>query len=122
MKTLMTAALAATMLTADPAIAGEREHGDRYAAIFTDSNSHYLDYKTSLSEAKRELENDLRGADSESDRIEAYAEYEAEVLDAENDFRKEMAERGVVLPKGTVTVEEELAVVIPSRYRGIGGY
>ncbi|WP_448659641.1 hypothetical protein ACPVPU_03920 [Sphingomonas sp. CJ99] len=122
MKILMTAAMAATMLTAGPAIAGERERGDRYAAIFTDSNSHYLDYKTSLSEAKRELENDLRGADSESDRIEAYAEYETEVLDAENDFRKEMAERGVVLPRGSVTVEEELAVAIPSRYRGVGGY
>jgi hypothetical protein len=122
MKILITAAMTAGMLVTAPAMAGERHRGDRYAAIFSDSNSHYLDYKTDLSEAKRELENDLRGADSDSDRVEAYAEYEREVADAEADFRKEMAERGVLLPRGSVTVEEDLAVVVPSRYRGMGGY
>ncbi|MGC6399892.1 hypothetical protein ACNI3Q_04860 [Sphingomonas sp. FW199] len=122
MKSLMTAAATATMLISVPALAGEHQRGDRYAAIFSDSNSHYLDYKTDLSEAKRELESDLRSADSDSDRIEAYAEYEREVADAEGDFRKEMAERGVLLRRGTVTVEEDLAVAIPSRYRGAGGY
>ncbi|MDG5488455.1 hypothetical protein NYR55_07485 [Sphingomonas sp. BGYR3] len=105
MKSLMTAAATATMLISVPALAGGHERGDRHAAIFSDSNSHYLDYQTDLSEAKRELQNDLRSADSDSDRIEAYAEYEREVADAEGDFRKEMAERGVLFRRGTVTVE-----------------
>jgi hypothetical protein len=39
------------------------------------------------------------------------AEYEAEIADADKDFRKEMAERGVVLPKGTVIVEEDVALL-----------
>ncbi len=80
-------------------------------AVFTDSNSHYLDYKTSISEAKRELKSDLARAKDESDRIDAIAEYEAELADADKDFRKEMAERGVVLPKGTVIVEEDVAMI-----------
>lgn len=102
--TITAAALAAlTMpaITAAPALAH-----DRTAHIYDDSNHHYLDYKTSISEAKRELRKDLRDADDESDRVEAYAEYEAEIADAEKDFRKEMAERGVRVPAGRVSVTE----------------
>lgn len=117
MKNFMIATAAAALaFGAAPAMAG-----DRYADVFSDSNSHYLDYKTDLSEAKRELESDLRRAHDEQDRIDAYAEYEREVADAEHDFRKEMAERGIYIPKGQVTVEPALAVNIPPAYRGAGG-
>lgn len=117
MKTILMAATAAAVaITAVPATA----HDARYDRVFSDSNSHYLDYKTDLSEAKRELESDLRRANDDGDRIEAYAEYEREVADAQHDFRKEMAEKGVVLPRGQVLIEPELAVVIPPAYQGAG--
>lgn len=103
--TIAAALIAVPALTAVPAMAGH----DRYARIFNDSNSHYLDYKTSISEAKRELRKDLEDADSESDRVEAYAEYEREVADADYDFRKEMAERGIKLRRGEVMVLEDVA-------------
>jgi hypothetical protein len=103
-KTLLTAAAAAAVFAAAPALA----HED---TVFTDSNHHYLDYKTSISEAERELKKDLARADDEGDRIDAWAEYEAELADAEYDFRKEMAERGVVIPKGRVQVEADVAVL-----------
>ena len=100
MRTLTLTAAALAVL-AVPAMAR-----DRAKPVYDDSNSHYLDYKTSISEAKRELRKDLRDADDEADRIDAYAEYEAEVADAEKDFRKEMAERGVRVPAGRVSVTE----------------
>jgi hypothetical protein len=99
MRILMTAAVAAMLAT--PAIAK-----DRVDPVFDDSNSHYLDYKTSISEAKRELRKDLADAKDEADRVDAYAEYEAELADAEKDFRKEMAERGIVVPRGQVIIED----------------
>jgi hypothetical protein len=81
---------------------------DRYRGpVFSDSNHHYLDYKTDLSEARRELRSDLRRADDAASREDAWAEYHREVADARHDFRKEMAERGVVvrgIPR--VTVED----------------
>ncbi|WP_145960958.1 hypothetical protein [Sphingosinithalassobacter portus] len=86
--------------------------------VFTDDNSHWLDYKTDVSEAGRELRSDLRRANDAGDRIDAYAEYEREIADARHDFRKEMAERGVIIPEdaippeGTVTVEE--AMIVPA--------
>ncbi|HSX53740.1 MAG TPA: hypothetical protein VLG14_00445 [Sphingomonas sp.] len=95
------AALTMPALTAAPALAR-----DRIDRIYDDSNSHYLDYKTSISEAKRELRKDLADADDEADRVDAYAEYEAELADAEKDFRKEMAEKGYRIPAGRVTVTE----------------
>ena len=106
MRTPLMIATAMTLL-ATPALARDVAT----AEVFTDSNSHYLDYKTSISEAKRELKKDLARAKDAADRIDAMAEYEAEVADADKDFRKEMAERGVVLPKGTVIVEEDVAMV-----------
>lgn len=104
-------ACAATLaaLTAAPAVASGH---DRYSGLFDDSNSHYLDYKTDISEAKRELRNDLNSADSEADRIEVIAEFDREIADAETDFIKEMAEQGVVLPRGRVTVESEVAALV----------
>ena len=106
MRTLTIAAAALAAVTAAPALAD-----DRAAWIYDDSNHHYLDYKTSISEAKRELRKDLADANDEADRVDAYAEYEAELADADKDFRKEMAERGVVLPKGTVIVEDDVAML-----------
>ena len=47
MRTLTIAAAALAAVTAAPALAD-----DRAAWIYDDSNHHYLDYKTSISEAK----------------------------------------------------------------------
>lgn len=103
-KTLLSAVAAAAVFVAAPAFAYED-------AVYTDSNSHYLDYKTSVSEAERELKKDLRRANDEGDRIDAWDEYHRELADAEHDFRKEMAERGVIIPKGRVQVEADVAVL-----------
>ncbi|MBW4331741.1 hypothetical protein KY084_12755 [Stakelama sp. CBK3Z-3] len=110
-KTVIAFAAAGAVLAATPVMAGE--HLTR-ANLFTDSNSHYLDYKTSLSEARRELRSDLARAHDEQDRIDAKSEYDREVADAKHDFRKEMAERGFYvapndLREGHVTVEEMAA-------------
>jgi hypothetical protein len=59
-----------------------------------DSNKWWVDYKTDISEAKRELASDLRRATDREDRIDAREEYRREVADARYDYRKEMAERG----------------------------
>lgn len=96
-----------TLFLATPVMA----HGDRNrhvdAAVYDDSNSRYLDYKTDLSEARRELRSDLARANDEGDRIDAWAEYRREVADARHDFAKEMAERGVIVQRrATVTVED----------------
>jgi hypothetical protein len=69
-----------------------------------DHNSYWLDYKTDLSEAKRELRKDLRRAKKPSDKREAWAEYRREVADAGKDYRKEMREKGYAV--GQVTVSE----------------
>lgn len=108
MRTLHIAAATLAALTAAPALADDR--GD---PIYDDSNHHYLDYKTSISEAERELRKDLRDAKDEADRVDAYAEYEAEIADAEKDFRKEMAEKGIVIPAGRVSVDTEVSMLSP---------
>ncbi len=103
-KSFAAAALAAGTLVAlaTPAAAHDRNR----AAVYSDSNPHYLDYKTDLSEARRELRKDLVRADDAASREDAWAEYRREVADARHDFRKEMAERGVVLRRGEVRVIE----------------
>jgi hypothetical protein len=74
--------------------------------VYSDSNKYYLDYKTDLSEARRELRSDLARANDQADRIDAWAEYRQEVADARHDFAKEMAERGVTVRRfPSVTVE-----------------
>jgi hypothetical protein len=102
-KTLFALAIAGSALAASPALARDVQR----SAIYSDSNSHYLDYKTDLSEARRELRKDLARADDAADREDAWAEYRREIADARHDFRKEMAERGVtnVLPRGRVSIE-----------------
>lgn len=59
-----------------------------------DSNKWWVDYKTDISEAKRELASDLRRATDMEDRVDAREEYRREIADAKYDYRKEMAERG----------------------------
>lgn len=107
LKPILATLAAATAFTAAPATAH-----DRYAGVFDDSNSHYLDYKTDISEARRELQNDLRGADNRADRMAAHAEFDREIADAEVDFRKEMAEQGIMIGRGRVTVEPEIAAIV----------
>jgi len=81
-------------------------HADVRHGVYSDSNSHYLDYKTDLSEARRELRSDLARANDKADRVDAWAEYRREVADARYDFEKEMAERGVTLTRRpSVSVE-----------------
>jgi hypothetical protein len=95
--------LLALSLAATPAAARPYDRGEAPRA---DWNSHWLDYKTDLSEAKRELRKDLRRANDPADRVDAYAEYRREVADARHDYDKEMAERGYRVRRGTVTIEE----------------
>ncbi len=95
-------AAAAALMIGTPALA--HRHVDRGPAPTEDSNSYWLDYKTDVSEAKRELASDLRHADDESDRERAYTEYRREIADARSDYRKEMLEKGYRV--GTVTVED----------------
>jgi hypothetical protein len=108
MKIVSALALASmTIAVAAPATARDVAR-PRAAAIYDDSNSHYLDYKTDLSEARRELRSDLARADDPADRIDAWAEYRREVADARHDFAKEMAEKGVIVRRHpSVTVEPE---------------
>ncbi|MEP9401585.1 hypothetical protein [Sphingomonas sp. VNH70] len=98
--TLLIAATA-TALTATPSMARPRS-----VPVYSDYNHYYLDYKTDISEAKRELRKDLARADDAASREDAWAEYRREIADAKHDFRKEMAERGMIVRNGRVTVEE----------------
>ena len=90
-------------MLATPALAGRSANRD-IAAPQDDSNSYWLDYKTDISEAKRELSSDLRDADDESDRERAWTEYRREIAVAKSDYSKEMLEKGYRV--GTVTVED----------------
>lgn len=92
MKFALFLAAGTTLAIAGPAIAKSYTY-----PVYSDSNPRYLDYKTDLSEARRELRNDLRNANDPADRVDAWAEYRREVADARHDFRKEMAERGVIV-------------------------
>ncbi len=98
--TLLMVAAAAT-LSATPSLAR-----DRSVPVYSDYNPYYLDYKTDVSEAKRELRKDLARAKDASSREDAWHEYRREIADARHDFRKEMAERGMIVRNGRVTVEE----------------
>ncbi|MEL6878609.1 MAG: hypothetical protein AAGL68_10995 [Pseudomonadota bacterium] len=95
--TIASLAIAGTLIAA-PAVARDREIVVRgYKAPISpnnDSNKWWLDYKTDISEAERELDSDLRRATDEEDRRDAYEEYDQEIRDARYDYRKEMAERG----------------------------
>ena len=71
----------------------ERDRGLRISPN-NDSNKWWVDYKTDISEAKRELRSDLRRATDAEDRRDAHEEYRREIADARHDYRKEMAERG----------------------------
>jgi hypothetical protein len=66
-------------------------------------NNYWYDYKSDVEEAESELASDLRRADTEQDRREAWAEYNQELRDARKDYRKEMIERGY-LKRGEVTL------------------
>ncbi|MEM1132347.1 MAG: hypothetical protein AAGH53_05380 [Pseudomonadota bacterium] len=62
-----------------------------------DTNKFWLDYRTDVSEAERELDSDLRRATDEEDRREAWAEYYNELRDAKKDYAEEMTERGYIV-------------------------
>ena len=102
MKTLVTLAGMAALATTAPAFA--HRHHANVDFVQDDSNPYWLDYRTDVSEAKRELTSDLRHADDAGDRERAWSEYRREIADARADFRKEMIERGDRV--GTVTVGE----------------
>ncbi|NJC32530.1 hypothetical protein GGR88_000004 [Sphingomonas jejuensis] len=84
--------LAATATVASPALASDRR------------DTHWLDYRTDIAEARRELASDLRRADTRQDRNEAYAEYRRELADARRDYNQEVRERRG--RRGTVRVED----------------
>ncbi|MEM7690309.1 MAG: hypothetical protein AAF291_14925 [Pseudomonadota bacterium] len=101
MRTLIVSLAALTFLAA-PALAGGKHpviivDGDRGAPRISpnnDTNPWWIDYKTDISEAKRELRSDLRRATDYEDEVDAREEYRREIADARYDYRKEMAERG----------------------------
>ncbi|WOE75256.1 hypothetical protein [Alterisphingorhabdus coralli] len=120
LKQIATGALALTLIgvAAAPAMAGGRYHhradyertyhyddddeitvrGSRLpTAPNNDSNKFWLDYRTDVSEAERELDSDLRRATDEEDRREAWAEYYNELRDAKKDYAEEMTERGYIV-------------------------
>lgn len=100
MKTMIALAVAGT------ALATAAQADVTRGGVYSESNSHYLDYKTDLSEARRELRSDLARANDKADRVDAWAEYRREVADARHDFEKEMAERGItVTRRPSVSVE-----------------
>ena len=101
-RTTLLIAAAATAVIATPSLAKDRHT----VPVYSDYNPYYLDYKTDISEAKRELRKDLARADDAASREDAWAEYRREVADARHDFRKEMLERGMIVRNGRVTVEE----------------
>jgi hypothetical protein len=103
MRTRIFIAAATAAMLAAPALA--HRHLDRGPYPQDDANSYWLDYKTDISEAKRELASDLRHSDDENDRERAWDEYRREVADAKSDFRKEMREKGYRV--GRVTVGDE---------------
>lgn len=94
--------LTALTILGTPAMAGGKHpriivDGQREGLLVSpnnDSNPWWVDYKTDISEAKRELRSDLRRATDYEDRVDAKEEYRREIADARYDFRKEMAERG----------------------------
>ncbi len=94
---LASIALAGTMIAAPVAAHQKGIVVDGYRVPLSpnnDSNKWWLDYRTDISEAKRELASDLRRATDEEDRRDAYEEYRQEIRDARHDYRKEMTERG----------------------------
>jgi hypothetical protein len=91
----------ALALLAGPAAANQLNYVPEPAPQ-ADWNSYWLDYKTDISEAERELRKDLRRAKKPSDRREAWAEYHQEIADARKDFRQEMREKGYAVPRVTV--------------------
>ncbi len=94
--------IAIAMTAAAPAVAATPVYHPE-PAVLEDHNSYWLDYKTDVSEAKRELRKDLKRAKKPSDRREAWAEYHHELADARKDFRKEMREKGYAVGQVTVT-------------------
>ncbi len=104
----VTALASMSALSAHP---GPERHGKHYKSAYdrdivvrggsyrpvspnNDSNNFWLDYKTDISEAERELASDLRRATDAEDRRDAYEEYHNEIRDAKKDYTKEMRERG----------------------------
>lgn len=65
-------------------------------------NAPWFNYLADLSEAEKELGNDLEGASDDEDRRDAWEEYRTELIDADKDYVQEMRERGY--RAGRVTV------------------
>jgi hypothetical protein len=65
-------------------------------------NAPWFNYLADLSEAEKELGNDLEGASDDEDRRDAWEEYRNELIDADKDYVQEMRERGY--RAGRVTV------------------
>lgn len=97
-------AAAAVTLSAVPALAHDNPPPRSW--VYSEENSHYRDMMTDLSEARRELRNDLDGADDAADAENARREYRREVADARDDFAQEMAEKGFIVRRGEVYVTE----------------
>ncbi|MEL6238759.1 MAG: hypothetical protein AAFQ90_09235 [Pseudomonadota bacterium] len=101
MRTLLVSLIACTAIATPVAVSAQHDpvivvEGNPVLRISpnNDSNPWWVDYTTDIREAKRELRSDLKRATDYEDRVDAKREYHREVVDAQNDYRKEMAERG----------------------------
>jgi hypothetical protein len=103
-KAILAALSAAATLCAVPALAHDNPPPRSW--VYSENNPHWLDLQTDLSEARRELRNDLAGADDAADAANARREYRREVADARDDFAQEMAEKGFIVRQGRVSVIE----------------
>ena len=95
-------AIAQTAIAANPALSHKRNRGP---AVENETNHVWLDYQTDLSEARRELQSDLRHASDEEDIRDAHEEHRQEVADARRDYVKHMRKRGYTV--GEVRLESE---------------
>jgi hypothetical protein len=91
--TVLTVPVAAPLAAHGPEIVVER-HRSLPVSPNNFSNKWWVDYQTDISEARRELESDLRRATDAEDRRDAHREYRREIADARYDYEKEMNERG----------------------------
>jgi len=100
--TAATAAVNTNIRTTEERMAHEEEGRIIERPIGGFENRFWFDYRINLTEARKELASDLRGASDTEDLLDAWDEYRGELSHERGHYIKEMAERGVRY--GTVSV------------------
>lgn len=99
---MVSTAQAAVPMLFEEAVAREEEQRIITAPIAGIANSHWFNYRISITEAQKEHTKDLRGASDIEDLRDAWEEYAGELKDEREHYVKKMAKRGY--RQGTVTV------------------